>query len=230
MSISNKISEIKIILSGLIRDLDRIDNNREITPVMWEELYMAADSIKQKINTIYTEYNRLKIDDLMRKEELEKILAARNEEIARLNQSIAELKRSFSDVTLNISKAFIPGSDHTLQLKESLTVDQEQEMEFIIENGKTILDYARGEEPDWMKDNPGNKVDTIDQAITLNDKLLFLKDLFNDDLQQYRLSLEKIDQMNSFSQVLEYTRASFPDWDEGSPALYRFYMTVRRRF
>ena len=102
-------------------------------------------------------------------------------------------------------------------------------MEFIIENGKLFWITPRGEEPDWMKDNPGNKVDTIDQAITLNDKLLFLKDLFNDDLQQYRLSLEKIDQMNSFSQVLEYTRASFPDWDESSPALYRFYMTVRRK-
>ncbi|MCK9304955.1 MAG: hypothetical protein PHP30_07790 [Bacteroidales bacterium] len=240
MSISNKISEIKIIISGFVKDLEHLESNGNLTPLVWEELNIAADSIKQKLNTIYTEYIRARQDEFIKREDLEKMLAAKNEEIVRLNQSMAELKRSFSDVTLNISKAFIPGSENSHPVQENLAVeedqdmdqdqDQDMDMEFIIENGISILDSARGKDPEWLTDNPGHKIETINQAITLNDKLLFLNELFNDDSQQYRLSLEKIDQMYTFPQVLEYTRASFPDWDEDSAAVYRFYMAVRRKF
>ena len=61
------------------------------------------------------------------------------------------------------------------------------------------------------------------------DKILYINDLFNGDDQQYRLSIQRINEMSSFDEVLDYTRNAFPDWDEDSQATYRFYMNVRRK-
>ena len=85
---SNKVSEIRIIVSGLLQDLDSLSNLDSISPNKWEELNMTADNIKQKITTLMLEYERYNL--------------------TKLNQTIAELKRSFSDVQLNVSKSFMP--------------------------------------------------------------------------------------------------------------------------
>jgi len=224
----NKISEIKIIVTGFLQDLDKLEKEVDITPLRWEELNMAADSIRQKLNTMYIEDTRNNLSGYIRKDEVESILMSKNEEINKLNQTITELKRSFSDVTLNISKAYIPGASG--QEKESVTMEVDQEIEIFFDTSEPILDAARGAEPAWMLDNPGPHIDTLNHVITLNDKLLFIKDLFNDDTEQYRLSIQRIDEMKSFEEVLEYTREAFPDWDEESNAAYRFYMLVRRLF
>jgi len=230
MSISNKISEIKIIVAGFLQDLDGLDKEGEINPLKWEELNISAGLIMHKLNTLYAEYIHSASKSYVTREELGKEVAQRNEEIKRLNQTIAELKRSFSDVTLNISKAFIPGTEHSSGEPESLKIEVEEEMELFNDDGRNIFESARGGNPEWMIDNPGPAIESISEAITLNDKLLFLNELFNEDPQQYRLSLERIDQMSSFDEVLEYTRESFSDWDESSNAVYRFYMAVRRKF
>ena len=230
MSISNKISEIKIIVAGFLQDLDSLDKDGEINLLKWEELNISAGLIMHKLNTLYAEYVRSATKSYVSREELGKEVALRNEEIKKLNQTITELKRSFSDVTLNISKAFIPGKEHITGEPQSLKMEVEEEMELFSDNGRSIFESARGDNPDWMIDNPGPAIDSVSQAITLNDKLLFLNELFNEDNQQYRLSLERIDQMSSFDEVLEYTRESFSDWDENSNAVYRFYMAVRRKF
>jgi hypothetical protein len=81
-----------------------------------------------------------------------------------------------------------------------------------------------------MTDIPGPKISDITDGITLNDKLLYIKELFNGDEQQYRLSLQKINEMTSLEEVMDYTKNAFPDWDENSSSVYRFYMNIRRKF
>lgn len=81
----------------------------------------------------------------------------------------------------------------------------------------------------WMMDLPGTPLSNINFGISLNDKLCFIKELFNDDTEQYNLSIDKINSMESMDEVLEYTRTAFPDWDESSSVVYRFYMIVRRK-
>jgi hypothetical protein len=36
--------------------------------------------------------------------------------------------------------------------------------------------------------------------------------------------------MHNLVETVEYLRERFPHWDEESDEVYRFYMTVRRRF
>ena len=39
-----------------------------------------------------------------------------------------------------------------------------------------------------------------------------------------------INEMENFKQVVAYIRHRFPQWDEQSDEVYRFYMAVRRKF
>jgi hypothetical protein len=148
--------------------------------------------------------------------------------LTKLNQTITELKRSFSDVQLNVSKSFMPHLN--IEEPPRLQVEQEEEeMELFYDGRTSILDAARSANIPWKADLPGAKVDDINEAITLNDKLFFIKGLFNEDEQQYRLSIQKLNEMSSMDEALEYTRVAFPDWDEESAIIYRFYMILRRK-
>jgi len=85
-------------------------------------------------------------------------------------------------------------------------------------------------EPSWMNDIPGPRVNSVYEALTNNDRFQFIRDLFDDDDEQFALSMERIDQCRSFGQAVSEMRVAFPDWDESSPLVYQFYMMVRRRF
>lgn len=206
---SNKVSEIKIIISGLLRDLDSLSDEDVISPLKWEELNIAADNIKQKIGTLMLEHER--------------------SSLAKLNQSIVELRRSLSEARQSAANSFVPFAGSDEKSKVVLEPDEEEEMELFFDGGASILDSPANSGPRWMTEDPGPKVNDLNDAITLNDKLFFIGGLFNDDSEQYRLSIQKLNEMASMDEALEYTRAAFEDWDENSEVAYRFYMILRRK-
>ncbi len=82
----------------------------------------------------------------------------------------------------------------------------------------------------WEVDIPGSKINDVISAMTLNDRVVFARVLFDDDQEQMDLTLERINETGSFKEVLFDMRAAFPEWDESSDEVYRFYMMVRRLF
>jgi len=94
----------------------------------------------------------------------------------------------------------------------------------------SVPETVSSKEPSWMTDIPGPRVNTVYEALTNNDRFQFIRDLFDDDDEQFSLSMERIDQCRSFGQVVNEMRVAFPEWDESSPLVYQFYMIIRRRF
>lgn len=90
--------------------------------------------------------------------------------------------------------------------------------------------FERHQEPLWMTDVQGPAVSHISHGITINDKVLYIKELFSGDAALFRKTVETIDTFSSFAEVLDYMRSEFSGWDENSDAVYNFYMTVRRKF
>lgn len=84
--------------------------------------------------------------------------------------------------------------------------------------------------PAWMRDIPGEHVSSIMDAITPEQKVNFIQNLFDNDEDQYDLSMMTIDDYTDFDEVVDYLRIAFPDWDESSSLVYDFYMLIRRRF
>jgi len=188
---SNKVSEIRIIVSDLLQDLDSMCDLEYISPLKWEELNMSADNIKRKINTLMIEHESYNL--------------------VKLKQTIEELRQSISEASLKVS-------------------EPEEEIELFSDNINSYHEVPKRTNIAWKGNILGPKVDDLNDAITLNDKLFFIKNLFNNDNEQYRLSIQKLNEMESMDEALDYTRAAFPDWDEDSDIIYRFYMILRRRF
>ena len=93
-----------------------------------------------------------------------------------------------------------------------------------------VVDKARPDWYDWEVDIPGAYIEDIWDGIGLNDRLLFLKELFRGDEIDFSETLDALNEMSTLVEAVEYIRGRYSFWDEESDEVYRFYMTVRRRF
>ena len=76
---------------------------------------------------------------------------------------------------------------------------------------------------------PGSQVRDIRSAISLNDRILFINNLFDEDPMVFQEALTKINQMESLEDVVAYLVAEHPGWNFESETVYRFMMAVRRK-
>lgn len=244
----NKISEIKIIIDQLVKDIDSLDETELVSPLKWEELFIATSLIKEKIRTLKTEQERLYYKHLISDLKESEIISGNAPlvEVIPFDESDMPLE---PDDSVEVERSFEP--EKALEAIETVktveTVETEQfvievdntlpddsddgELEFdFSEDFKPVNDAAKSVIPEWMRDIPGPMVEDIHHAVTLNDKLFFIRELFKGDEDQYRLSLQRLNDMSNMIEALEYTRNAFTHWDEDSNAVYRFYMLLRRRY
>ena len=93
-----------------------------------------------------------------------------------------------------------------------------------------VLDKVRPDWYDWEVDIPGHYIDDIREGIGLNDKILFMRELFGGSVEVFNEAIDDLNGMHNLVETVEYLRDRFPHWDEESDEVYRFYMIVRRRF
>ena len=93
-----------------------------------------------------------------------------------------------------------------------------------------VLDKVRPDWYDWEVDIPGHYIDDIREGIGLNDKILFMNELFGGSAEVFNETMDDLNCKKNLVETVEYLRERFPEWDEESDEVYRFYMTVRRRF
>ena len=93
-----------------------------------------------------------------------------------------------------------------------------------------VLDKVRPDWYDWEVDIPGHYIDDIREGIGLNDKILFMNELFGGSVEVFNDTVDDLNGMRNLVETVEYLRERFPQWDEESDEVYRFYMIVRRRF
>ncbi len=71
-------------------------------------------------------------------------------------------------------------------------------------------------------------IDSIKSAIGLNDRFLFTKELFNNDSSEFDTSINKLDNMNSFLEVIEFLEQNYK-WTKNTTSL-KFMDLVKRKF
>lgn len=105
-----------------------------------------------------------------------------------------------------------------------------------VEMVKMVNDMAKPDWYDWEVDYPAAYVEDVYAAISFNDRYEFVKELFNvsgslDEAEMlFKETLDVINELDNFKKVVAYIRERFPQWDEQSDEVYRFYMAVRRKF
>ena len=81
----------------------------------------------------------------------------------------------------------------------------------------------------WKTDMPGTPVRNVLSAISLNDRIHFVKALFADDAAVFQQTIQALNAMSSFEEAVQHITSSFPDWKMNSDTVYRFMMAVRRK-
>ena len=94
---------------------------------------------------------------------------------------------------------------------------------------KPTINDAHSTDQAWRKDMPGSPVKDIRSAISLNDRVFFINNLFDEDAQAFVNALTSINSMTSLDEVVEFVTASYPHWNLNSDTVYRFMMAVRRK-
>lgn len=102
--------------------------------------------------------------------------------------------------------------------------EEEEVAEPVDEKQKEPVRFA------WRTDRPGSPVRNILSAISLNDRMLFIRTLFADDPALFQKTISVFNSLSSLAEAEAYIRSHFPKWDMSSDTVYRFMMAARRRF
>ena len=81
----------------------------------------------------------------------------------------------------------------------------------------------------WRTAMPGTPVKDVRGAIALMDRVLFINNLFGTDAMAFQEALNRINQMQTLDEAVEYLAAIHPEWDFESQIVYSFMMAVRRK-
>ena len=96
-------------------------------------------------------------------------------------------------------------------------------------SAKPTINDAHSTDQAWRKDMPGSPVKDIRSAISLNDRVFFINNLFDEDAQAFVNTLSSINSMTSLDEVVDFVTAQYPQWNLNSDVVYRFMMAVRRK-
>ena len=76
-------------------------------------------------------------------------------------------------------------------------------------------------------------ISDLKQAITLNDKLLYIKDLFNGYNLAYSEALDILNRFNSYDEAENFLKTSYAaknNWDAKPATAEKFFALLRRRY
>lgn len=154
-----------------------------------------------------------------------------------LPDSVEDVDVSKEDAPeVGVSEEIVPGDSLPEGSGEEpplLTLDDSEEA---IELDVPFLDDSRPSVADvlmrsraWMTDIPGSSVQDIRSAISLNDRLYFIKTLFSDDPALFQSVVTELNGYSSFEDAARWLLDRFKGWDPDSDVIYRFMMAVRRK-
>jgi hypothetical protein len=115
-------------------------------------------------------------------------------------------------------------TEHAHPVKTEILADQFQQKSFLNEalsQYKNMSDISRKLQSRPLKD--------ISSAISLNEKYLFIKELFNNDADLYHKTLEKLNNAVNFNEAIRYLDGRF-EWDFDEEQVQKLLELVRRRY
>ncbi|MBO7561587.1 MAG: hypothetical protein J6T04_01720 [Bacteroidales bacterium] len=113
---------------------------------------------------------------------------------------------------------------------EEEAVEEEKAEEEPVEEPEGVSTKTSRDWYDWEYDYPAEYVDSLLDSMGINDKLEFVRELFNSDPAKFDSQMREVETMPNFKAIVQFFRQAHPEWDQGSDTVYRFYMHIRRKF
>lgn len=115
-------------------------------------------------------------------------------------------------------------------LKPQVDVDEKEGMLTINQRISAQINANASRNAEHTSTQP---ITDLKQAITLNDKLLYIKDLFNGYNLAYSEALDILNRFNSFDEAENFLKTSYAaknNWDAKPATTEKFYELLRRRY
>ena len=190
--------------------------------------------------------------------ELEQQLAALDSRVEQLEKQLKELTGTIATIgdkqETKIDKLEEPEVEVELimddELEEELTeveasdeelneeVEEEKAVEQVIEEPKVVAQKTKKKavaKPEPAAGMPmqgslfGTTVEDIRQAISLGDRFLFQRELFDGNGELMQQALDELNELYTLNEALEYINEHF-EWDKESTAAQLFENVLKRRF
>lgn len=152
-----------------------------------------------------------------------RVLQARqsDEALTAAREKFAEFSALFGSLTAEAdeAEAETDETDESYKSYKSYTTDEPAEAPAsapMPDEGIMVEDYPAAqtaEQADGYRD--------IRRNLTLNDKFMFKRELFNDSIEEFNDTLDLISAMNSYDEALEYLCDDLA-WDPENPAVKEF--------
>lgn len=212
----------------------------EITPGAIDEVLQKKDSIEIKVKKAIEDIHGLNTGKKKSKIVVVKSKGDNAEsETIELEPEIIKTKKDISDTQNNKQTIKVEDEEPFFEYKDNVEykefshsiedktlADQFQEngdvsLHNILENKQKVKDLASK-----YIDKP---ISNIKAAININDKIWFIKELFNGDTDLYNKSLKEINDLYTLDEALSYLNRKFT-WDQDSESFQSFLELVFRRF
>ncbi len=111
------------------------------------------------------------------------------------------------------------------EVKETVSIQNEK-----VEESSTLNDQLHSPGNEVLGEKfYSNSITDIRSAIGINDRFLFIRELFNNDNDKYNSTIEFINNTNEFSTVEEHFKLK-QNWDFENPTVVQFLEITKRKF
>ncbi|MFW6327963.1 MAG: hypothetical protein ACOC2F_06580 [Bacteroidota bacterium] len=224
-----KLLKELISLERIIGQLDNTKNTLQI------DLDLALDKIRGIYDNLLNWNNNQGFDfsDDTDKQEVEASSINENkipkdvDEVDEKQQNTEDLKNKKDDKP--IGNEVEPAEKKKLETEKrppGIIADKFQEQKKFI--NETLADKTLGTRKDLSSVLQSKPIRSIESAIGLNDKFLFIKELFDGNAEHFKKVVHKLNEATNFNEAFNYLNENF-DWDVDDPVVQKLLDLVRRR-
>ena len=203
------------------------DKYLEITPDFIDDCLIGQDSESHK--ELETETNQDNEDEDASSNQKVVVVKSKGSEKQRIeikpevpSVKITDNTKVDSAVTENVVfKSFKPDSNDDVSIAESLAEKTVPSINDILKDSQKAKDLASK-----YIDQP---ISNLKANITINNKIWYIKELFNEDADLFNQSLSDLNKMNNLDQALQYINQHF-NWNQEEDSFLSFIELVFRRF
>lgn len=179
-----------------------------MSPDKYNELCARIDSLQEQIDALRAELSGEPVEDPEIAAPLD--ISLDEDIVAPVEESVAEESVAEEPV-----------------VEEPVAEEPEEAPEVREERAPSALDmYSQYR---WMTDMPGSPVSNIISGISLNDRVLLIKTVFQGDPMLFQKTVTDLNSMRGLGEAVSYLLENFPELKLGSDTVYRLMMAVRRK-
>jgi hypothetical protein len=202
--------------------------------------YVGLPQLKAEVK--YLKVNKAPLESLVKKLEEEKKVEkiSGKEAFAMLDTILEEVNFSPEDPETYLNEFSNAAKVKLSRFYEPLVKSQPtvkkvapaQKAKSSSQSQTTLYDQLSAHEskPTLAENFQKKKIAKLRDSLSINQKFMFTKMLFNGDFEFFSQAIERIDMFDNLSQAMNYLQSEYPDWDTETEEFEEFMMMVQKRF